>query len=120
MQLLTEGFWGSNANLKGHFSRSLQDPAKTVAIGAKRMPIDAYIRYTYLVYPTAPSATFDAPQFLQTVQNLENQAVQHGWITDLGVAKSIDAKLTAAGAALKEHEADDAREILHALLHEIS
>jgi hypothetical protein len=54
---------------------------------------------------------------LKTLRKLEDQAVQQGWITDLGVAKGIDAKLRAAGAELKEHKVDEARQILRALLH---
>jgi hypothetical protein len=70
--------------------------------------------------PTAPPATFNAFASLQNLQDLKDQALQLGWITDVGVGKSIDAKLKAARAALNEHEVDDAREILYALLHELS
>lgn len=71
------------------------------------------------VAPTAPPADFQPVQFLQTIQNYKEQSFKQGWITNAGVANSLDVKLNAALAALQAQDIATAKNVLNALLNEI-
>ncbi len=69
--------------------------------------------------PTAPPAVFVPLDFLKTIQGYKEEAVKQGWITNAGVANSLDVKLNAAQRALTRGETTTAKNTLHALLNEV-
>jgi hypothetical protein len=71
------------------------------------------------VAPTAPPATFQPVQFLQTIEGYKEQALKQGWINNAGVANSLDVKLNAALAALQMEDSATAKNVLNALLNEV-
>jgi hypothetical protein len=71
------------------------------------------------IAPSAPPVAFQPVQFLQTIQTYKEQALKQGWITNQGVANSLDAKLNAALAALQAQDSKTAKNILNALLNEV-
>jgi hypothetical protein len=72
------------------------------------------------VGPTAPPATFVPQDFLKTVQSYQQACVTRGWITNIGVANSLNVKLNAALAALKAGNTMEAANHLNSFLNEIS
>jgi hypothetical protein len=70
--------------------------------------------------PSAPPADFKAADFLNTIINTKEQAVQQGWIRDQGIGISLDAKLNAAKASLARGNNHAATNELNALLHEVN
>jgi hypothetical protein len=76
--------------------------------------------YTGLtIGPTAPPANFQAVAFLQTIQSYKERSVQLGWVTDSGIANSLDAKLNAALQALQRGDNGTAKNVLSALIQEV-
>ncbi len=72
------------------------------------------------IAPSAPPSNFVALTFLQNIQSYKDAAVKQGWITNAGVANSLDAKLNAALAALQVQHFTAAKNILGAFLNEVS
>ena len=72
------------------------------------------------VGPTAPPATFAPHNFLQTVQAYKEACVTYGWITNAGIANSLDVKLNAALAALKAGNNNEATNQLNTFLNKVS
>lgn len=70
--------------------------------------------------PTAPPAVFVAGDFLSHLMGLKEEAAKQGWITNLGVANSLDVKLTAAQRALTRGQTTTAKNTLNALLNEVA
>lgn len=71
------------------------------------------------IAPTAPPVTFQPVEFLQSIQSYKEQAFKQGWITNQGVANSLDVELNAALAALQAHDSTTAKNVLNALLNEV-
>src|SRR2546422_6702513 len=85
-----------------------------------RAAIDKKVRARgFTVAPTAPPATFQPVQFLQTIQSYKEQAVKQGWITNQGIANSLDVKLNAALAAMQLQDNKTAKSVLNALMNEV-
>jgi hypothetical protein len=71
------------------------------------------------IAPTAPPAEFQPAQFLKTILGYKEQALIQGWITNRGIANSLDVKLNAALDALQAEDSKTAKNILNALLNEV-
>ena len=69
--------------------------------------------------PSGPPTSFVSVDFLTTIISYKEQAVQQGWIDNSGIANSLDAKLNAAQASLKQGDTSTARNQLDALSNEV-
>jgi hypothetical protein len=72
------------------------------------------------VAPAAPPANFDAVAFLQTIQAYKEESFNQGWITDRGIANSLDQKLNVALADLQRGDRNSAQGVLYAFLQEVN
>jgi hypothetical protein len=70
--------------------------------------------------PTAPPTDFKPLGFLATIQSYEKTAAKLGWIRNFGLTTSLDAKLSAAQRALQAGDSSAARNVLGALLNEVT
>lgn len=69
--------------------------------------------------PIALPSEFKPAEFVQTVVDYKEQAVRQGWVCTRGIVISLDAKLTAAKAALARGDTIAAKEQLNALLNRV-
>jgi hypothetical protein len=71
------------------------------------------------VAPTSPPNNLNPIDFLGTIQTYKEEALKFGWIENPGIANSLDAKISAALAALQGGDNNTAKNILNALMNEV-
>ncbi len=71
------------------------------------------------VGPTAPPKAFVPAVFLASIIEMKGEAFRQGWITNQGIERSLDAKLSAANDSLRRGDTTAAKNQLDAVLHEV-
>jgi hypothetical protein len=69
--------------------------------------------------PTAPPSTFSPSASIDTLISYKHQAFSFGWITNQGIANSLDQKLDNARKQLKRGNNKAAKNILEAFINEV-
>jgi hypothetical protein len=73
----------------------------------------------YTIGPTAPPADFVPAVWLDTLISYKHQAFSFGWITNQGIANSLDQKLDNARKQLERGNNRAAKNILEAFINEV-
>jgi hypothetical protein len=72
------------------------------------------------IAPTAPPADFHPTAFLSTIHSYKDEAVRLGWMTDPQLSSRLDSSFENAGQFLKAGATESARQVLLALLTELT
>jgi hypothetical protein len=96
----------------------VKEPSQEEEAAFKRLEDSIKVR-GLTIGPTAPPSTFSPSASIDTLISYKHQAFSFGWITNQGIANSLDQKLDNARKQLKRGNNKAAKNILEAFINEV-